>query len=596
MRNINRHTVKSITRKALLVSMVLHVFLLIALFYFSITDQPLLFFQDKIDATIETLPKPTQSKVPIKTPILQERKTTIYEAPKPLDQVESINPNIVFQPNPAPTSPIVTEELRLKHVNTVPDVQTNISTAVRELRQVENGLSKTEAAEPTLGSGLGSKRSGGPSVQRRPIRTNVDVAKTIVNDDIPIDEVPTQKGDIQGSKTSVPYVPFGNVMQNLASEILETSKGKPIDVVFVIDASGSMGDNINAVAFHLTEMIDVYKSSGVDYALGLTKFAGRKGDVIEVGQLTQELSEYQRDLYSIVPRGDENALDAIERTVKEMQFRATSKKHLILVTDEPLTSLNKLTVQDSITLCREFGIYVNVLSLPGEEHKLLASETNGKWHAIPEDPKRRQAIRRRSNSAQITQNRARSLRKAEWQNAQKIGKILLQNAGNTPVDIVLLIDGSKSMEDKHPQFLEQLDIWTRDWDNALIDYQMGVVRFRARGAFNIVNVYNPPQSLDQIRKIAELPCQEDENLLHAIKEGLRRIKLRPKTKTHLIIVTDEPINKNASSLGIIQFLEEKQVVVSVLGTYDDFQPHVTIKTGGVWVPIPEGYTTNNKHR
>ena len=163
------------------------------------------------------------------------------------------------------------------------------------------------------------------------------------------------------------------------------------------------------------------------------------------------------------------------------------------------------------------------------------------------------------------------------------------------MDIVLFIDGSKSMEDKLPEFLQQLDLWVRDWDNALIDYQIGVVRFRKQTSLDLVNVFNPPQTLKQIRKIVELPCRDNENLLHAVTEGLRRIKLRPNVQTHLILVTDEPIENNKLVPGVIQFLEDKQIVVSVIGTYDDFQEEVTIKTGGMWVPIPEGHIANNTH-
>ena len=596
MKNISHRTVKSITRNALLISMILHVFFLITLFYFSVSNQPLLSFQDRIAVTLSTAPKQLQSKKPMKPPISQQRKTTVYEPTKiPVAKIESITPQIAFQPRVAPTSLVVTEQPRLKQTNTAPDVKVNISTALNELREVENGLSKKEAAEPTVGSSFGSKRSGMLGVQRTSPRSTLDITGTTDGDD----DVPTKIGDIQGYKTSsLPYIPFGTVIKSLANEIVETSEGGPIDVVFVIDASGSMGDNIKAVAEHLTEMVDIYKSSGIDYELGLTHFSARvkkntrkKENFIKVFQLTQKISEYKQNLYAIVPGGDENALDAIAQTVNEMRFRATSKKHLILVTDEPFTSIENLTVDNSIALCREFGIYVNILGLPIKEHQLLASETNGKWHAIPEDPKRQQAVRR--NTPQTAKARGQSLRKAQWRNVQRIGKNLLQNSGNTPMDIVLFIDGSKSMEDKLPQFLQQLDFWVRDWDNALIDYQIGVVRFRSRGSVNIVNVYNSPQTLDQVRKIAELPCQQDENLLHAVTEGLRRIKLRPEAKTHLILVTDEPIAKNAPSSGVIQFLEEKHAVVSVVGTYDDFQEEVTIKTGGVWVPIPEGHIANN---
>ncbi len=610
MKNSSHRTVKSITRNAMFISMILHVFFLIALFYFSVSDQPVLSFHNKIDATIETIPK-TVSKKPMQAPIHRQFKTNVHETAKtPLAKVESITPELIFQSRVATTrptrveatTPIVAEQPHLKQTDTTPDVKVNVSTALNELRQVEDGLSKTEAAEPIVGSSFGSKRSGGPDVQRRPIPATIDVAGTTVDDDA----VPTQIGDIQGNETAVPYVrfskvmeklhsvPFSKIMKSLANEILETSDGGPIDVVFVIDTSSSMNNDIKAVAYHLTEMIDVYKFSGIDYALGLTKFYepvkryGKRGNIIEVGQLTREFSEYQLDLYSIVPYGQENALDAIEKTVNEMRFRATSKKHLILVTDEPFTSLEGLTVEDSIALCREFGIFVNVIGLSSDkEHQLLASETNGKWHPIP-------MVYTMQQEWQVYKMQQ------EWQNLQKIGKIVLQNSTNTPIDIVLFIDGSKSMEEKLPHFLEQLDVWIRDWDNALIDYQIGVVRFRTHGAVNadrdvnFVNVFNPPQTLEQIHKIAELPCQDDENLLHAINEGLRRIKLRPGAKTHLILVTDEPTKKNTSSLGMIQFLKEKQAIVSVIGTLDKFQMVVAQKTGGMWVPIPAGHTTNKE--
>ena len=590
MKSITNRTVKSITRNALFISMILHVFLLIALFYFTVRNQSILSFQDKLDATIETVPKPPPSKKPVKAPIRQQRKATVFEAAKmSLAEVESIAPEITVQPRIAPVSLVVTEQPRLKQTNTAPDIKVNVSTALRELRQVEDGLSRTEAAQPTVGGSLGSKRSGPHGVQRTPIRSTLDIAGKISSDN------PTQIDDLQDKKQPLPRIQFSNVMKSLANQIAETSDGGPIDVVFVIDASGSMGDNIKAVAKHLTEMIDVYKSSDIDYALGLTQFnTFQKENVIEVLQLTKNLSEYKQNILAIVPGKDENALDAIEETVNAMRFRATSKKHLILVTDEPFTSIKGLKVHDAIALCSEFGIHVNVLGLPKKEHQLLASKTKGKWHAIPEKPRKLRTAQRRSTN--LTANaKAQWFRKAQWQDVQLIGKALLQNSGNSSVDIVLFIDGSKSMEDKIPQFLQQLDIWTRDWDNAHLNYQIGVVKFRKRGSVNTVNVYKPPQTLEQIHKIVELPCQDDENLLHAITEGLSRIKLRPDVQTHLILVTDEPVSKNAPTSAMIQYLMEKPAVVSVVGTFDDFQEEVAVKTGGIWVPIPDGYISNNSN-
>ena len=80
-----------------------------------------------------------------------------------------------------------------------------------------------------------------------------------------------------------------------------------------------MGDNIKAVTEHLKEMVDIYKASKIDYALGLTKFwAGKSGNKITVVQLTKSFTEYKRTLQEIITHQDENALDAVVQTVKEL--------------------------------------------------------------------------------------------------------------------------------------------------------------------------------------------------------------------------------------------------------------------------------------
>ena len=201
----------------------------------------------------------------------------------------------------------------------------------------------------------------------------------------------------------------------------------------------------------------------------------------------------------------------------------------------------------------------------------------------------------RANRTLTTRNKAVSLRNAQWADVAKVGDAALRFGSNTPIDIVLFVDSSKSMDDKLPNFLQQLDLLVRDWDNAFIDYQIGVVRFRSRASVNMINVYNPPQTLEQIRKIVELPCQDEEMLLDAVAEGMRRLKLRPNAQPYFVLVTDEPAEGEYSPLAIIQMLEQKRVLVSVVGTYDDFQQKVATKTGGVWVPIPEGQTTNNSY-
>ena len=64
-------------------------------------------------------------------------------------------------------------------------------------------------------------------------------------------------------------------------------------------------------------------------------------------------------------------------------------------------------------------------------------------------------------------SKATSLRNAQWADVQtKIGSDVLKHGSYAPVDLILFVDSSESMDDKLPNFLQQLDILVRDWDNA----------------------------------------------------------------------------------------------------------------------------------
>lgn len=141
-----------------------------------------------------------------------------------------------------------------------------------------------------------------------------------------------------------------------------------------------------------------------------------------------------------------------------------------------MTSIKNISLGKVIAQCREFGIHVNVLGMNTDEHKQLAEQTNGVWHAIPEDTI--PTSNKRSVSSRRSRYQAQQLRRTQWSGATEIGKALLENLETNVLDVILLIDGSKSMENKLPKFLKQLERMIRDWDNALIDYQIGVVRFR----------------------------------------------------------------------------------------------------------------------
>ena len=585
---------KLVTRKALFISLIFHLFFFITTFYIAVQNQPIAsekanFAVDLFSTENTVQPKPLLKKVsprfhaPTRELVPQVSSgESLPSLTAPVSvTTETSRPALGRSLEPELETEKPSESLDLSKEN----LET-VSTATRMLQNIKGSLSKREAASPAGKTTTGTKRPGPPRIQR----TSEIVPIRIIEEEVSL--TPAQLAEIREKRKALPQVSFPNLMKTLAQEIVETSEGGPIDVVFVIDASGSMRDNIKSVVEHLQEMVDVYKASKIDYALGVTEFWAQKNrNRIRIVQLTKSFIEYKRTLEEITVHQDENALDAIVQTVKELRFRATSKRHFILVTDEPLTSREGLEVKDAIAYCREFGVYVNVLGLPIDEHQTLAVATGGKWHVIPEEQP--PPVARRVNVQKTPRGKAASLRQAQWADVTKVGDAALQLSGKTPVDVVLFVDGSKSMDQKLPHFLQQLNFIVRDWDNALIDYQIGVVRFRSRASVNMVNVFNPPQTLKQIQKIVELPCQENEMLLDAVAEGLRRLKLRPNAQPYFILITDEPAAGEYSPLAIIQMLQQKHILVSVVGTYDDFQQQVANKTGGIWVPIPEGHTTNN---
>ena len=574
------------------ISLIAHVIMILAFSFFFIKSQ-VIEPEDEIQVDIIS-PLPRQSVVKKKPLVIpqQEETTPVVQIPEKRDVQKQMNVKrpqesveIAKMPVTAPTGVEVQHPALNKIGVEAPDFSdtSDLSTDADLPFAADAVLSPLGSSETdnfdrsyTQRSGKGVRTPGkgtGDRITKLTKKTKAGKGNNTGADDI----IQAEPGN-QGNAT------FSSVIKALTDDIIAGSGGGPIDVVFVVDASGSMGDNINAVAEHLGQMVDTYKASEIDYRLGLTHFnTNQMGqNNIQVWQLKRNLAEYKRSLYAIIPTGDEHALDAIDQTLREMQFRSNTSKHLILVTDEPFTSHRGLSVDDVIAECQQSEIFVNVLGNNIPEHQQLARQTGGTWHAVPVNV----------NPPQAPIQKYTQPKHAQWQDAQHIGSSILTDAANLPVDIILFIDGSKSMEDKIQDIQKQIDLWIRKWDNALIDYRLGVVRFQKNGSINRVNVFNPPQTRKQIQKILQLPAKDDENLIQVIFESTQRLKLRRNVKTHFIFITDEPGDPKHPIEGTIALLAEIPVVVSVWGTRDNFQKQVASQTGGVFVPIPNAHSRN----
>ena len=188
--------------------------------------------------------------------------------------------------------------------------------------------------------------------------------------------------------------PFGQALRNIANHIIATREKDKVNVVFVLDTSKSMQDNIQQIAAHLYSMTDAYNEINLKYFLGMTEFSVRYEEEqrLKRWSLTPDVTMLRRRMQDVQLGGSEFGLDALIETLNSMEFHPEADKHLVLITDEPAsTSYRKSkTAAEAVTEMREKvvsnckleGVRVNVLGHTEAFQRQLAEETGGLWQEI----------------------------------------------------------------------------------------------------------------------------------------------------------------------------------------------------------------------
>lgn len=184
--------------------------------------------------------------------------------------------------------------------------------------------------------------------------------------------------------------PFGDALEQIADHIISTRTVDKVNVVFVVDTSASMRDNIQQVADNLYSMTDAFDTINLEYYLGMSEFSVREhGQEIKTRALLPDVAVLRRKMKEVKLSGDENALDALYETYTFIDFHADADKHLILVTDEPASTSYRVeggmqTMQNKVLDQAKFEeTRINVLGHPEPFQQKLAEVTGGIWQAIP---------------------------------------------------------------------------------------------------------------------------------------------------------------------------------------------------------------------
>ena len=116
---------------------------------------------------------------------------------------------------------------------------------------------------------------------------------------------------------------------------LEVYAKSRIEIVFIIDRSGSMGDDISNVRKNINDFTALLEGQGIDYRLGLVTYETYpiKYD------LTDNVEKFRGYLNGVnVNGGTENGLDAIMEAIDTYTYYENAAKYFILIGDEPIYS------------------------------------------------------------------------------------------------------------------------------------------------------------------------------------------------------------------------------------------------------------------
>lgn len=174
-------------------------------------------------------------------------------------------------------------------------------------------------------------------------------------------------------------------LTKIGKHIVANRSSDLVDIVFVIDGSGSMKNDVAAVREHLSTMTDLFDRANMDFTIGIVTFRagtgyGLLGFDFEVIPQTRSVSQIKKVLAQLKFRGDENGLDALIRAADEVKFREDAEVHFIFVTDEYVSGAYSSI--DVMVKMKTAKIKVDVIGRDEPFQKFIAKSTGGLWLPI----------------------------------------------------------------------------------------------------------------------------------------------------------------------------------------------------------------------
>ena len=391
-------------------SLIIHVTLLLVMWWVAPQEVPVLPFYDEIAVSITHVELPP---LPIEQPTFVEPAIPVV--------VQKKKP----KPPPKPKAGLsATWQLETQDVSEVSKPETRRQESASQARQIGDGLSQLmpvvgKPADYAPESRLAVKSLDQPTVALPSTPETDYVAPQGETNPVSLD---TDDALLDGTSPTVgaPKIHYGSergdalratgmgnswggggtsgganvggafvyMMKDIARELAEASETKKVDVVFVLDETASMTDNIRGIRAYVDFLFEAFEREGRDATFGLVTFTD---ETRKYGR-TDDLGTFKNWLFKIGVDGGgdivEAGLDGLMTAVTETKFRKGAQRFILLASDGAFHDADydgksAYSLDQVIETLQNAQIRVDVIGIDYLPIRQIALATGGTWRAIP---------------------------------------------------------------------------------------------------------------------------------------------------------------------------------------------------------------------
>lgn len=188
------------------------------------------------------------------------------------------------------------------------------------------------------------------------------------------------------------YVYENGVQKKVISvEKIPIVEKSAVDFIFLIDKTGSMQQKIDAVRSNVRGFSNSLMRRGIDYRLGLVLF---NDDIESIEQPTDNVTTFLGWLKDVKAKGGgdekENALEALEVSAMDIEYRMEADRVAVLITDAPYHQkgeegfgVTNRTTESIIELLQENQVRVFSIVPPKlKNYHKISADSRGNYYDI----------------------------------------------------------------------------------------------------------------------------------------------------------------------------------------------------------------------